>query len=154
LPALKCLLAVSAIDPEHPKCHEQGCRLRLALEKLDEPLPEKARQVVDSEFLRKTASKGSVEEEIGEYLAKHKDSALHVQGVVRGRHALHPDGSGDVKEKSAKDLQHTLDSEGTTLVQAEEGLRVLSEIVGADGKAREAYVAKARERWPEATVFQ
>ncbi|KAK0262867.1 hypothetical protein B0A54_09017 [Friedmanniomyces endolithicus] len=154
LPALKCLLAISSIDPEHPKCHEQGCRLRLALEKLDEPLPEKARQVVDSKFLRITASKGSIEEENEEYLAKHKASALHVQGVVRVRHALHPDGSGEVKEKSAKDLQHTLDSGSTTLVQAEEGLLVLSEVVEADGKAKEAYVAKARERWPEATVFQ
>ncbi|KAK0859065.1 hypothetical protein LTS02_009522 [Friedmanniomyces endolithicus] len=154
LPALKCLLAVSSIDPEHPKYHEQGCRLRLALEKLDEPLPEKAKQVIDSEFLQKSASKGSVEEENEEYLAKHKDSALHVQGAVRVRHALHPDGSGDVKETSAKDLQHTLDSENTTLVQAEEGLRVLGEVVGADGKGKEAYVAKARERWPEATVFQ
>jgi len=110
--------------------------------------------VIDSEFLQRFASKGSVEECNDEYLAKHQDSALHVQGAVRVRHALHPDGSGDVKEKSVSDLQHTLDSASTTLVQAEEGLRVLSEVVGADGKAREAYVGKARERWSEATVFQ
>ncbi|TKA79377.1 hypothetical protein B0A55_02849 [Friedmanniomyces simplex] len=154
LPALKCLLAVYSTDPEHPKCHEQGCRLRLALEKLDESLPEKVKQIIESEFLQKFIPKGSVEENNEEYLAKHKDSALHVHGVVRVRQALHPDGSGGVKEKSAQDLQQTLGSEGTNLTQAEEGLRLLNEGLGADGKAREAYVAKARERWPEAAVFR
>ncbi|KAK3114076.1 hypothetical protein LTR53_007970 [Teratosphaeriaceae sp. CCFEE 6253] len=151
LPALKCLLAIRAIDPEHPKLHEQGCRLRLALDKLEEPLPEKVKEVIDSEFLQQFSGR-SVEEHNEAYFATHKDSASHVQAVVRARYALQPE-SSEAKAKSAQDLQTTLGTDGTSIGDAEEGLRVLGQI-GVEDKAREAYVAEARERWPEATVFK
>ncbi|KAK3623223.1 hypothetical protein LTR56_021703 [Elasticomyces elasticus] len=150
LPALKCLLAIYAVEPQHPKCHELGCRLRIALERLEEPLPATVKQIVDSEFLQKFASKQEVEQDNEEYLGKHSKSAMHVQGVVRVRFALKPEGD---RTQSVKDLSNTLGEEETTLVQAEEGLRLLEDI-NADPKAREEYVAKARERWTEAVVFK
>ncbi|KAK3630605.1 hypothetical protein LTR22_021407 [Elasticomyces elasticus] len=134
LPALKCLLAIYAVEPQHPKCHELGCRLRIALERLEEPLPATVKQIVDSEFLQKFASKQEVEQDNEEYLASTASRQCTYKVCV-------------------KDLSNTLGEEETTLVQAEEGLRLLEDI-NADPKAREEYVAKARERWTEAVVFK
>ncbi|KAK5130211.1 hypothetical protein LTR08_002296 [Meristemomyces frigidus] len=152
LPALKCLLAIQALQPEHPKWHEQSGRLRVALDGLSEPLPDQVKQVIDETYLSKLDTKKSMDESNEEYLTVHRDSAAHVQSVVRLRRALHPD-SSDATVKSAQDLRDTIGSEATSLQDAEEGLRVLDELrAGAD--AKESYVKAAKERWTEATVFQ
>ena len=36
LPALKCLLSAYQINPDHPKCHEQGGKFKLAIDNLSE----------------------------------------------------------------------------------------------------------------------
>lgn len=146
LPALRCLLAIQKLLPDSPKCHELGCRLRLALDGLSEPLPKNVQSVIKDAFLSKQSSK-SVHDVNEEYLSQRKDSAPHVQAVVRVRHALKP-GS-----ESVKDLLPTLASEETSLEQAVEGLKLLEE-VGADVAARQEYCSKAQERWVEADVFK
>ncbi|EMD00702.1 hypothetical protein BAUCODRAFT_29060 [Baudoinia panamericana UAMH 10762] len=151
LPALRCLLAAQRIDPEHPKSHEQSLKLRHALGNLSEPLPEKAKQVTDSEFLSKQPKDQSIEAVNEEYLAKHKDSASHIHAAVRVRQVLQPE-SADAKARSVEDLVQSLRCENIMLRQAEDGLAVLLEL-GVEVEAREKYVQAARERWPEATVF-
>ena len=145
-------MALQALEPQHPKCHEQSGRFRLALDNLSQPLPEQVKQVVDETFLSKVDSKKPLDESNEEYFVDHKDSASHVQSVVRLRRALHPD-SKDALAKSVQNLRDTLGSETTGLQDAEEGSKVLDEL-RAGVEAKEAYVKAAGERFPEATVFQ
>jgi hypothetical protein len=53
LPALKCLQALEAFDAEHAALKDQSGRLRSALSPMPEDVPEKAREVLQSEFLSK-----------------------------------------------------------------------------------------------------
>ena len=53
LPALKCLQALEALDAQHPALKDQSSRLRSALSPMPEDVPEKAREVLQSEFLSK-----------------------------------------------------------------------------------------------------
>ena len=149
--ALRCLLAAYSINPDHPKCHEQGCRLRLALDSLSEPLPQKVQEVMNATFLSKFASK-SVEEGNEEYLEAHKDSPAHIQSAVRVRNALKP-GAVDTKSKGAKDLESVVALDVTSLQEAIDGLH-LSDEIGAESEARESYLEAARKQWPEASAFQ
>jgi N-alpha-acetyltransferase 15/16, NatA auxiliary subunit len=147
--ALKCILAAQSIDPENPKCHELSGRFKFALDGLPEPLPPKAQEVVQSTFLSKYPSK-SVDEINEEYLSAHKDSASHVQAVVRLRQAIKP--NDDVtKQKSGKDMIETLKSDKTSLSEALDGLRLLEGI--GPQEAREQYLKAAHERWSEADAF-
>ena len=121
----------------------------MALDKLEQPLPPKVKEVVDSSYLSKLSDE-SLEEGNEKYLEAHKDSAPHVQSAVRFRNILKPGAEG-TKSKSATDLQSTFNLENTTLQQALEGLQLLEEIE-ADASARESYRAAAQKRWPEATM--
>lgn len=153
LAALKCLLATHSLNPDHPKCHEQGGRLKLALDNLEEPLPPKAKEVMDSCYLSQLSSK-SLEQCNEEYLENHKSSTAHIHSVVRFRNVLKP-GEEETKSKGVRDLQSTLSLGSTTLEQAIEGLQILDEIGGGqDPLAKEAYLQEAQKRWPEATAFQ
>lgn len=150
---MKCLLAAYAICPDHPKCHEQGGRLKLALDKLEEPLPPKVKEVIDSCYLSRLKSQ-SLEDCNEEYLESHKNSAPHIQSVVRFRNVLKPEAE-ETKPKGLRDLQSTLSLNGTTLEQAVDGLQLLDELEASqDPLARVAYVQSAQQRWPEATVLQ
>lgn len=149
LPALKCLLAASSIDPEHPKCHEQSIRLQHTLAKLSEPLPAPVKEVIDSTFLSKMPSK-PLSEQNEAYLAEHKSSPQHIQAVIRARQVLGPESSGS---ESASQLLQSLKLDSTTHVDAEEGLRLLGEIKAGDNTKQE-YKTAAGARWPEASAFQ
>lgn len=151
LPALRCLLAAYRLNPDHPKCHEQGCRFRLALDNPPEPLPQKVQEVINTTFLSKFASK-SVEEDNEDYLESHKDSPAHIQSAVRVRNILNP-GSDDTKSKGAKDLESAVALDVASLQEAIDGLH-LSDEIGAGSEARESYLEAARKQWPEASVFK
>lgn len=150
LPALKCLLAIQSISPDHPKCHELGGVFKLALDNVSEALPKEVQEVVQDLYLSKLDSK-SLEQRNEEYLEKHKQSVSHVQSVVRFRNALKPDAE-ETKSKGVKDLQSSLELPNLSLQQAQAGVELLDEIK-AGGNARQAYLEAARVRWPEATVF-
>ena len=150
LPALKCLLTAYTIDPDHPKCHEQGGRFKYALDHLSEPLPPSVMGVIQSQYLSRLSPK-SLEECNEEYLTNHKQSAPHIQSVVRFRNFLKP-GAEDTKTKSVKDLRTTLDLPIVSLQDAVQGLRLHDEL-GASKESKQAYVEAARKRWPGATVF-
>lgn len=149
--ALKCLLALQNIDPNHPKCHELSGRFKLALDKLSEPLPKEVQEVVQDLFLGKLDSL-SLGQHNEEYLAKHNHSADHIHSVVRLRSALNP-GAIETKSQGVQDLQRSLELSSVTLQQAEAGLELFDEI-RAEEDARRTYLETARKRWPEATVFK
>lgn len=57
LPALKCLLATRALEPEHQSLRDQEARFKSTLDNTSEPLPEKVKQVIDETYLAKLGSK-------------------------------------------------------------------------------------------------
>ncbi|KAI7644513.1 hypothetical protein KC318_g20585, partial [Hortaea werneckii] len=152
LPALKCHLATEALQANHPKVHEQSCRLRFALEQLSEPLPDKVKQVVEETFLSKTNKSKSVDATNEEYLQQHKSSLAHVKAVARVRYAMKPADDG-LKSKSVQDMCNALKTKETTLLDAVDGLTLLQEMqVSSD--AKDQYQVAGRERWPVATAFK
>lgn len=92
------------------------------------------------------------EERNEEYLQSHRDSARHVHATVRLRQALKP-GVDEAKTKSVNDLQTALGLPSVSLQDASEGLHLLRGM-GAAQDAQKAYLEAARQRWPEATLFQ
>lgn len=152
LPALRCLLAIREIDPDHPACHELSGRFKLALDRLEQPLPDKVKEVIDSCYLSKLDSKKSLEDCNEEYLASHRNDARHVQSVVRLRNVLDP-GSEKTKTMGADNLLEMLKLDSAELTDASDGLQLLREL-GVGAEVKEKYCAEARDRWPEATVFQ
>ena len=124
--------------------------MQLALKNLTEPLPPKVQEVLQSTYLSKLKEQ-SLEECNEQYLASHKDSAPHVQSVVRFRRVLDPDGKEETK--SVQNLQDTLELDSISLEAAEAGMRLLDEIE-AGAEAKKAYLDSARERFPAATMFQ
>ena len=151
LPALKCLLTLHQLEPNHPKCHEQGGRFKLATNNLSEPLPPQVKEVVDSSYLSKLSSK-SLEECNEEYLASHKDSAPHIHSVIRFRNVLKP-GADDTTENNIRDLQATLAVDSTSLQDAVDGLQLLEDLA-LGPEARQKYVQAAQKRYPVASAFK
>jgi peptide alpha-N-acetyltransferase len=144
-------LAARAIDPDHPKCHEQSSRLKHALDTLPEPLPQQIQDVLQSTFLSTLNSK-PLKESNEEYLQSHSKSASHVHSVVRVRQALSPD-DANIKSKSVENIQSTLSLPKLSLREVQEGQELLSEL-GATQDAKDAYLSGARKRWPDATVLK
>lgn len=151
LPALKCLLSAYQINPDHPKCHEQGCRFKLALDNLSEPLPPKVQEVINNSYLSKFATK-SLEQCNEDYLKSHKHSPPHIQSVVRVRNLLKP-GAEETKSKGKVDLESSVSLDTTSLQDAIAGLQLTDELQAGPG-AREAYIQAAQKNFPEASVFQ
>ena len=83
------------------------------------------------------------------FLAKHSSSAPHIQAGLRARRFL----DSKTEEQNEKDLQETLDLDAATLVDAVAGLGLLKEWNSAQA-TQDAYVERARQRWPEATAFE
>ena len=151
LPALKCLLSAYQINPDHPKCHEQGCRFKLALDNLSEPLPPKVQEAINNAYLSKFTVK-SLEKCNEDYLESHKNSPPHIQSVVRVRNILAP-GAEETKSKGKSDLESSVSLDTTSLQDAMEGLRLTDELQ-AGPEARDAYIQAAQKNFPEASVFQ
>lgn len=150
LPALKCLLAARELDPQCPKLHEQDLRLQHVLASLPEPLPPKVKEVVDSTYLSKQPSTPLAERN-EQYLSAHSEDARAVLAVVRARRVLDPEGKD--KAKSLQDLKRLTGLRSAGLEEGREALEVLG-VLGAGAEEREAWLAEARKRWGEATVFQ
>ena len=139
---------MQSIDKHHPTAHEQSCRLRLALDASPKAFPAKVQDVLQSQFLSKLPSQ-SVAESNQEYLHKHKGSGPHVQAAVRLGSLL----EDHDKAKSVRSIQETLDASDLSIKEAVDGLRLLEEMDGGV-EARQGYIHKAHQRWPEATAFR
>lgn len=83
------------------------------------------------------------------YLQSHAGSAPHVQAALMMRQLLDP----ATMENNSKDVIRTLALEEAELEDAIRGLEMLKEW-GADEKFSSDYVSAAKERWPEAIIFQ
>ncbi|OQO12244.1 hypothetical protein B0A48_02885 [Cryoendolithus antarcticus] len=147
LPALKCFLAVRELDSSSPRVHELGSRLKLALKADSSDLPSAVKETIEAAFPNKHADE-DITKHNEHYLERHANSAPHVQAVIRVRRAADDKSA----EKSAGDLNKTLESETVALEDALAGLSLLDDIE-AETTAKEKYTEAARKRFPEASAF-
>ncbi|KZF22288.1 N-terminal acetyltransferase A complex subunit nat1 [Xylona heveae TC161] len=147
--ALKCLIAASKLDSQDPVLHEQIIRFRKTLDSLSEPLPPQVSSVIDAELPTLLPKDTDLAKFNEQFLARHAQSAAHMQAALQARRVLNPDAKADIE----KSLSDTLALPNITLEQAQEGLATLKSWA-ADKTKREAYVQAAAKRWPEASAFQ
>ena len=142
--ALRCLLAASKLDPEHPMVHEHIVRFKLAMNGMSSSISPKTAAVVKAEFTLLPESTDLAHFN-DEFLAKHNDSALHILAGVRVRKLL----ANHDQKKSEADVHVILDLPNITLLEATEGLKVLV----SWNSSTDSYRSKAHSKWPEATIF-
>lgn len=120
-------------------------RFKLAIDAASVSIPEKAAEVIKAEFtLFPPATTPSDFNE--DFLSKHSDSARHIFAGLRVRQLL----PSHDKSKSESEILASLDLSNIKLVEAIEGLELLS----SWKSSTESYVSKANSLWPEATVFK
>jgi N-alpha-acetyltransferase 15/16, NatA auxiliary subunit len=165
--ALKCLRAAASLEPENPTLHEQLIRFRLEgrfnprhslafspadmiiVDKRQESQPGKL-----TEALKSTSdlvpSASSLKSFNDSYLEKHKAGAAHVQCALNARFVLDPSSQA----QDEKDLIATFDLPSATPNTAHDALVLLKNDWKSDNKVIDEGLAKARKRWPEATIFK
>jgi N-alpha-acetyltransferase 15/16, NatA auxiliary subunit len=85
-----------------------------------------------------------------EFAKRHAGSPQHLLSVLRARRLL--DDSEAAKSSLEKEVVTIIDGNGTTLEDTEDGLRLLKQWRSKEDVV-DGYLAKARSKWPEATVF-
>lgn len=143
--ALRCLLAASKLDPEHPMVHEHTVRFKLEIDAALASLSPKTAEVIKAEFtlLPESIDLAKFNDE---FLSKHKDSARHILAVERIRKLL----PNYDQRKSEADVLAILTLPSITLSEATDGLDVLV----SWNSSSESYRSKAHSIWPEATIFE
>lgn len=118
------------------------------MDTLPSPLPPAVSETITSAFtLIPTGT--SLADFNNDYLAKHKDSALHILSALSVRQTLDPTS----KAQNEKQVPEILDMEQAGLEDALEGLNVLKSW-GCEESALAAYREKAAKRWGESSAFK
>jgi hypothetical protein len=114
------------------------------VDSLTEPLPDKVSQVIkaNSGIIPPKSSLSSYNDK---YLAKHKECARRTQAALTSRLLL----DASTKSANEKTLVATLGLKDVEMQEAIEGLQLLKKWKSDST----AYLAAAKKRWPEATVF-
>lgn len=115
-------------------------------------MSEKLRTVIASSFtlIPESTSPSAYNDS---FLSKHSQSATHAQSVLCVRNILSP----ETIAQNKKELVATIDLEQVALEEARQGLNVLrmwGEDQHEEGSPIEDYKRKAKDRWPQATVFE
>ena len=146
--ALGCLLAAHHLDSSHPEIHYQIVSFAKAMTRSPAELDTKLKEVLQAEF----ASIATPGQDLGVYnedfKSKHKDSAAHLHAAARVKYFL----CGDCKP-STQDMIDSLHLDAISLADAQLGLRILEDWK-APSESIDMYRSSAREKWPEASVFQ
>ncbi|KAL6717913.1 hypothetical protein ACLMJK_003998 [Lecanora helva] len=147
--ALRTLIASHTLSASDPTTHEQIFRFQGTISTLPEPLSPNIMEVINAEFTTLLPATADLSKLNDDFLQEHRDSAAHVRACLRVRRLLDPESD----EKNAQDLIRTLALDGCSLQDAMRGTELLRE-----WKTKSQYVddyrAAARERWPEASVFE
>lgn len=83
------------------------------------------------------------------FLVSYKNSAQHLRSGLRVRQHLDP----ATQAQNEQDLRESLKLESASLEDAMEGLSLLGEWKSSE-QVKDAYLATAKERWRQATIFQ
>ncbi|KAG9244925.1 tetratricopeptide [Calycina marina] len=142
--ALKCLIAASALDREHPKIHEQIVRFKLAIDEDSKTLPSQSQDAIKSEFTLLSGSDTTAFNNA--YLSKNKDNIKATISGFKVRRTLSPKSASEVEKSIVK----LVNGDFITFDEAKEGLELLKS--WKSGQA-EAFKASAADKWPKALAF-
>ncbi|KAH7039659.1 NMDA receptor-regulated protein 1-domain-containing protein [Microdochium trichocladiopsis] len=142
--ALGCLNAALALDASNPSVHEQTVRFRTTINTKLDSLPAQVAEVIKSEF-KALDTNVDLKQYNTEFLAKHKESALHVIAAARTAKLL-----GEDTAKAEKALASVLDLESVEHDQALEAYAILRNWRSSEA---EPFKAAAHKKWPEVTMF-
>ena len=147
--ALRCLLALHALDPHNPALHVQSYRLRDSLDHLPDGVSPKWSEIVLPGTKMLFHDDKDMSAWNNEFLNYHKSSASHVQAGLRVRALI----GKEAMEANEKDLCETLLFEDTSMQNASAGLELLHEW-GSSEEVKVRYKSMASERWKMASVFR
>ncbi|KAI5287751.1 hypothetical protein KEM52_001437 [Ascosphaera acerosa] len=150
--ALKCAQAAHAVDADEPRLHVLLARLLVYLAAPPAALPAPLVSLVRTQLGATMPGAGAQGEDMArwneEYLAKHADSAAHVQAALEVRRL----GDGAAAPQCEEQLVETVDAQVAQLEDAMNGLRLLDEWKSSE-ETRQRYVERAHRRWERATAF-
>lgn len=147
--ALKCLLAVHALDSANPTLHTQVYQFRSVLARSDANIPEQVTSIISLESKPLFESEQSVSDWNESYVTANKSGAAHVQAGLRVRGEL----DKDSREQNEKELIETLSIQDETLTEGVAGLELLEEW-RSSAEVIAAYKQAAGSIWTEATAFK
>jgi len=147
--ALKCLLAIHALDAANPTLHTLAYRFRTALERPDTGISPQVTELISPELKSLFDKQQSPSEWNESFINTNKSSASHVQSGLRVRGLL----DKASREQNEKELIETLSLQGETLAEAIAGLELLEEW-RSSAEAVSAYKQAAGSIWGEATAFK
>lgn len=147
--ALKCLLAIHALDAANPTLHTLAYRLRTALEQPDSGINPQVTELILPELELLFDNEQSPSKWNESFIKTNKSSASHVQSGLRVRGLLDK-GS---QEQNEKELIETLSLQRETLAEAIAGLELLEEW-RSSAEVVSAYKQAAGSIWGEATAFK
>jgi N-alpha-acetyltransferase 15/16, NatA auxiliary subunit len=147
--ALKCLLALHAIDSEDPSLHVHSFCFRSTMDHGPDGVVPRLAEILPAATRILFLDGKDLSEWNDDFLSRHKSSASHLQAGLRVRALL----GKESKDNNEKDLLTALSLESTTLREARAGLELLNEW-GSSAEAKDRYMTSAAERWTRASVFQ
>lgn len=147
--ALKCLIALHAIDSEHPMLHVQSYRLRGCLDRFPSSVRPKISELLPSASSTLLPSDEDISEWNKEFLDRHGLSAAHTQAGLRVRALI----GKENQQRNEQDLLATLSLDNTTMVDASRGLELLHDWRSSADFANR-YRERAAERWNRSSRFQ
>ncbi|KAH7310418.1 NMDA receptor-regulated protein 1-domain-containing protein [Stachybotrys elegans] len=141
--ALRCFNAARAVDPEHPRLHEQAVIFRNVLNTASD-LPSKVAEVLKSGF---TAIDESVDVKKynEDYQNKNKADPSRVIASIKAKRALGGDAAACEKE-----LAGLLESEN---ISFDDGLDILQILRQWRSSEVTSFKQAAQKKWPEVTRF-
>ncbi|KAI9825577.1 MAG: N-alpha-acetyltransferase 15, NatA auxiliary subunit [Phylliscum demangeonii] len=169
--ALKCLLAASRLEPDHPVVHQQVIRFHQSLDSLHPSTSSTIHAVIGATFTTLIAAHTSPSVYNDRYLARHGHDPARLQAGLRVRNAL----ALAPAAQNRLDLVASLDLPLLTMLQAKDGLDLSRawHRGGRDGDGRGGggggggggsggagdgllaeYVRKAGLRWPRSKLFE
>lgn len=129
----------------------QTFRFRSALTSDIESLPPAIKETLVEEFKALPASNGDPAAINESFAKENADKSLgHVVAAVAVKQSFNKEGS---EQESAKTLKERVSRPEVGIEEALAGLKLIDDF-GVKGEVRKEYVAGAKERWTEATVFQ
>ncbi|KAF7505822.1 hypothetical protein GJ744_000397 [Endocarpon pusillum] len=147
--ALKCLLALHAIDPQNPTLHVQSYNLSKILNNDPNRASSKLAQIISTEGKTLLPEDNKLVEWNNNFLNHHRSSTSHIQAGLRVRALI----GKEAKATNEKDLLEALLLDTTSMEEASDGLELLNEW-GSPKEVKERYRSSAAERWSRASIFQ
>lgn len=147
--ALKCLLALHALDPQNPTLHVQSYGFRDSLDRHPNGVLPRVSEIVLPGAKTLFPNDMDLSAWNNDFLDRHRSSASHVQAGLRVRALI----GKETRETNEKDLLEVLSLNSSSICSAIAGMELLDEW-RSSAEVKDRYKDKAAERWNMASVFK